>query len=377
MELLESLAFGAGVSGVNQMLGQYNAAQAYERQKELMDKQYQYNQSLQKSSASNQVEGLRMAGLNPALAGSNPSSAQSVGLGSADMGQTFPVQAADMLALAQAENLQADTAKKQSEVPNIKSDTELKLAEKLKIGEDAQRIKNLNDSFATENRSLGEMGRAMAQKWQSCPWYNELAFDTRSTIDAIAVGELPLSVGAMAAFEKVVNAQKNMSDADRTLVRNAFDNALAEAQFNDKAIFNAIASMPEKESKLLSSQRDKIVEELPEIRQKVANLVSDLKTKKLTQEQMRAEIDSFKRNDLGFLKSKGEYGKWLEGYAEEALLRVLPLAAGGALAKPSVRSSGSKPSASSSPYSYREIERYPDGKIKRSVKSEGVGSFRY
>ena len=314
MPILESLALGAGMAGVNQLLAQYNASQSYERQKHLMDKQAALNSALQKSSAINQVEGLRMAGLNPALAGSNPSSAQSVGLGSADMAQSFPIQASDMLTQAQIENIQADTAKKEAETPNVEADTSLKYAQRLKVLDEKQNIQNINDSYAAENRELAGIGKAMAEKWQSTPWYNNLAPDTKYTIDAIASGELPLTVGGMAAIEKVIKAQKDLSDADRAIVRNAFDNAVTEAQFNEKAVFDAIATRPEKEQKLLMAQRDKILEELPEIRSKVENLLSDLKTKSLTQEQMRAEIDSFKRGNLDYLKSKGEYGKWFEGY---------------------------------------------------------------
>ena len=340
--MLASLAGAAAISGVNNMLSEVHANKAHQRQLELMEKQNAMNKANALSAYSTQVQGMRMAGLNPAsLDGSgNPNVAAAVSQGSAAQGENVQMDPTSALLKAQADNLNADTEKKRAEVGNVNQDTDLKFAQKLftnenadKVNKEAQNIQNINDTYADTNRSLSDYGRGMAEKWQSSPWYNKLASATRDTIDAIASGETPLTVGGMRALQDVIDTQKNLSDADRKLVQNAFDNAVTESVFNDKSVMQAIVKEPKNRQDKLKAEIAKINAEIPEIRAKVQNLLDDLKTKKLSREDLRAKIDAFKRNDLGYLKSQGEYGKWFEGYAEEMLLHLLPFATGGALAR--------------------------------------------
>lgn len=340
--MLASLGAGAVISGVNNLLSEVHANKAQARQLELMEKQNAMNKANALSAYSTQVQGMRMAGLNPAsLEGAgNPNVSAPVSQGSAPQAENVQMDPASMLLKAQADNLNADTAKKRAEVGNVNQDTDLKFAQKLftnentdKVNKEAQNIQNINDTYADTNRGLAEFGRGMAEKWQSSSWYNKLAPATKDTIDSIASGETPLSVGGMRALQDVISSQKDLSDADRALVRNAFDNAVTESMFNDKSVMSAIAREPLWRQNKLKAEISKINAELPEIRAKVVNLIDDLKTKKLNREDMQAKIDAFKRNDLGYLKSKGEYGKWFEGYAEQMLLHLLPFATGGALAR--------------------------------------------
>ena len=233
--MLASLAGAAAISGVNNMLSEVHANKAHQRQLELMEKQNAMNKANALSAYSTQVQGMRMAGLNPAsLDGSgNPNVAAAVSQGSAAQGENVQMDPTSALLKAQADNLNADTEKKRAEVGNVNQDTDLKFAQKLftnenadKVNKEAQNIQNINDTYADTNRSLSDYGRGMAEKWQSSPWYNKLASATRDTIDAIASGETPLTVGGMRALQDVIDTQKNLSDADRKLVQNAFDNAV-------------------------------------------------------------------------------------------------------------------------------------------------------
>lgn len=340
--MLASLAGAAAISGVNNLLSEVHANRAHSRQLELMEKQNAMNKANALSAYSTQVQGMRLAGLNPAsLDGSgNPNVAAAVSQGSAAQGENVQMDPAAALLKAQADNLEADTAKKRAEVSNVDQDTDLKFAQKLftnenadKVNKEVQNIQNINDTYADTNRFLVDFSRGMAEKWQSSPWYNKLAPQTKDTIDAIASGEISLTIGGIQALQKTIDVQRDLSDADRKLVSNAFDNAITESMFNDKSVMAAISKEPKNRQDKLKAEIDKINAEIPEIRAKVVNLYDDLKTKKLNREQLQVEIDSFKRNDLGYLKSKGEYGKWFEGYAEQILMHLLPLAAGGAAAR--------------------------------------------
>ena len=209
--MLASLAGAAAISGVNNMLSEVHANQAHKRQLELMEKQNAMNKANALSAYSTQVQGMRMAGLNPAsLDGSgNPNVSAAVSQGSAAQGENVQMDPTSALLKAQADNLNADTAKKRAEVGNVNQDTDLKFAQKLftnensdKVNKEAQNIQNINDAYADTNRGLSEFGRGMAEKWQSAPWYNKLEPSTKDTIDAIASGETPLTVGGMRALRK-------------------------------------------------------------------------------------------------------------------------------------------------------------------------------
>lgn len=340
--MLGSLAGAAIVGGVNNMLSEYHANRAHKRQLELMDRQNAMNNANNVSAYIQQVQGMKMAGLNPASldGNTNPNVSAAVSQGAAAKGENVEMDPMSLMLRAQIENVEADTAKKRAEVGNVREDTDLKFAQKLfagantdKVNQETRNIQNVNDTYADTNRALEDFGRGMAEKWQSAEWFNKLSPQTKDTIDAIASGQMPLTVGGLRALRDVISSQRELSDADRSLVRNAFDNAVTESMFNDSSVMRAIAREPKVRQDKLKAETAKINAELPEIRAKVLNLLDDLKTKKLSREDMQAKLDAFKRNDLGFLKSKGEYGKWLEGYAEDMLLRLVPLVGGAAVAR--------------------------------------------
>lgn len=373
-------------------MSEMHASNQYTREKNLMNVQNSMNNANALGAYQRQVQGMRMAGLNPAAAMNQAPQQVTTSKGSVGMAENVEISPESLLLDAQRENIQADTAKKRAETGNVEVDTGKKFAEKLfteagteKVQAETTNINNINDTYADTNRSLAEFGRGMAEKWQASPWFNNLEPKTKDTIDAIATGEMPLTVGGIKALSDVIDAQKNLSDADRAVVRNAFDNAVTESMFSDKAVMDAISKEPKARYDLLNSQRDKILEELPKIRQEVQNLLSDLKTKKLTRAQMKATLDSFKAGNLDYLKSKGEYGKWFEKYAEEMLLRLMPMVTGGVAAKatfgsPKEQSKGMIEMPGDRGYNetMRDINRsghtivspYSDG-------GHGVGSFRY
>ena len=149
MSILAGLAAGAAISGVNNMFAQHNATKSYEREQKLMEKQNSMNVANAKNAYINQVEGMRMAGLNPALGVSSSPATPIVSAGSVDMAQTIPFNVQDSLAAAQIENINASTDVLKSEIPNKNADTALKVAERLyksagtnKVKEETQNIEN-------------------------------------------------------------------------------------------------------------------------------------------------------------------------------------------------------------------------------------------
>lgn len=248
---------GVMVHGVDQMLADKRATTSYRREKSLMNKQNAMNLSNAMTMPSIEAHGLRMAGFNPAMInGAGASPAPTATKGSADMAPTNSMDLGGIAQLAlinaQRDNIEAQTDKikaetnvtKWDESPNKQADTANKLASALRNGADAGRIQRENEAFDEENEHLAGFGQAMAEKWQGSDWYKGLSLDTKSTIDLIASGEVPLSVGAVRALSKVIASQKDLSNADRALVDNAFANAITEAMWNDDKVRSALALMP-------------------------------------------------------------------------------------------------------------------------------------
>lgn len=355
-DVMTGLAIGGVQAGVNNMFAQKNAEISYRRQNALMNKQNEMNMANMKSAPLQQVEGLRMAGFNPAMvAGAGSMSAPTVSQGNADMPQTIPFNAQDALAMAQIDKLEAESdlirAQKRTEderPENVKNDTSLKIAQKLytnantdKVEEEAQQIKNINNTFANENDMLAQTGMVMAQKWQKEKWYSNLLPDTRATIDGIADGSIPLSVGAMNAINKAIDVQKNLSDADAAIVKNAFSNAVIESQMSDKEVMAALQKEPWYRKENLRLTNDKISEDIKHIKNEIEKQLAEKpywKTNAKNEsallgyetEMKRMLNKSFESGDLDYLKSQGEYGKWLEKYSENLLERIIPAVTTGA-----------------------------------------------
>lgn len=338
---LGGLAASVGEGIVNNMLARDNAELSYNRQKQLMDKQNAMNNANIANAPMKQIEGLRMAGFNPAMvAGAGTSSPATVSQGNADMPTTVPFDfdySQTMLLDAQKENLEAQTEKLKAEVPKVKAEAQNLIADTLfkgantkKIEAEKQNIENINERYADQNNLIKPLGQTIADKWQNEPWFDKLAPDTQETIRGIANGEIELTVGGMDALERAIKTQSDLSDADHKVIKNAFDNAVLEGQFSDKAIFDAIKKLPESQQKQIEAQTDKLKAERDKIVYKMKDLIdAELKGKNLSNEQLEKIIKSFTAGDLDYLKSQGEYGKWLEKYSEEMLMRLLPMISGG------------------------------------------------
>lgn len=306
-----SMAAVGGAYALNNVISEVHASNQAKRDAALMRQQNALNKSNILGAYADKVAGLKMAGLNPALAadGSTPAVA-TASKASAGMAENVELDPASLLLKAQADNLNADTRKKNAEVGNVNEDTELKYAQKLftganqsKIEEETQNIKNINDTYSSQNRYLKDIGRGMAEKWQASSWYNSLAPQTKDTIDAIASGESPLTVGGMNALKSVIESQEKLSDADRKLIQNAFDNAVTEAMFNDQAVMDSIAQAPKNQQDLLKRQAEKIKAELPKIRAEIANLAADTKLKNLTAQDLTNRIKAYINTDLDYLRA--------------------------------------------------------------------------
>lgn len=320
-------ALSAGSTAINNVMSEYHADQQMSREKKLMSLQNQYNRSNALSAYQQQVQGMRIAGLNPAmLSGQTPQVAAPVTKGSVSQAENVEFDPATLLLDAQRRNVEADTEMKQAETAKISGvDTENTIADTLLKGASAdekkaltERTSQINAQWIDQNKALEEQGKVMAQKWQSEHWYSKLAPDTRNTIDAMASGEIPLTVGGMDALARTIRTQSDLSDADAKLVKNAFSNAIIDSQFSDKAVFDAIVNDPKIKQSLTQEQTKKLTADIDRLRYRMKDVI-DSEIDKLDSETKVNNSDywmklkqklAFEYENMDLSRGEGRYGNY-------------------------------------------------------------------
>lgn len=268
-------ALSAGSTVINNAMSEYHADQQMAREKKLMSLQNQYNRSNALSAYQQQVQGMRIAGLNPAmLSGQTPNVAAPVTKGSVSQAENVEFDPATMLLDAQRRNVEADTEMKQAETAkiagvdteNVKADTGAKkaatylthaqtvteggkpglvAAQTASTEQEAQRIKNLNQAFAEENSALGLFGQTMALQWQKESWYQSLPSGAKMVIDDIAKGEFDLTVGIANALDRSISTDSNMNEVQTDKAQYALTRAVIEGQMKSPKVMKALSRLPE------------------------------------------------------------------------------------------------------------------------------------
>lgn len=304
----EYLTLGAGgnIFGTAMGLGA-NAIQQnmqLENQKELMNQQNIINRNNAAQAAQIQVHGQQNAGLNPAMADGGIASAPTVSQGAAGMGAMTLNNVfdgiANIIAAAKAPseiaNIEATTAKTGAETENITYDfTTLKPEqvkkmeqEITKLNEDIQTAKNINEVYQTKSDFIKEHGPAIFTGWKdqlkSTNNWNKLPEKTRQTIESLSNGDIDLDVGSVEGLNQVINAQTNLSEADKRVMSNLVNTTVALKQLKNSKITDKIANMS-------SAQYDKLQTEMK------------LYDEKITNQQIKNWSDIV--NDKNFMVTKG------------------------------------------------------------------------
>lgn len=342
--------FGIMAHGVDQMLADKRATKSYNREREMMQMQNSMNKANMVGAPSMQVEGLRMAGFNPAMvngAGSSP--APTVSKGSSDMAQTIPFDVASIAQLglveAQKENIEAQTAKTEAETENIPktganidADTSKKIAETIheydkdnatktgiakteaeigKIEAETKSIQNTNEVFEEENKGVALFGQTMAMDWQKQDWYKSLPSGTKMVIDQVANGNVPLSIGSLRALITAIDTDGNMSKMQKDKAENALASAVAKGMLEDPKVKKALVKMPETQRNKLISETAKIIQERQILK---FNYDWDKEKKGIWEKQDPEKL----YNDVLKDPSLENYIKWINATINDKINRALP-----------------------------------------------------
>lgn len=280
------LAFGA-----NNMMEQFNANADFKRQQMLMAYQNRMNNQNNLNAQIQQVEGMRMAGLNPALAQTTSAPSANVGLGSASKAATIPINPADSLVMAQAENIREDTRGKQQQNDIVEA------------GNDAM-LSSYADSV---KREMDDLEKGIEGKDSDNPEVQKIQ-ERIDKLDGIyrriKSGEIKGALGIAKGIASASEASKNNMDIVSNYLRGRVDRAVLEKQIKDPATINALAKMPKVQQRKLAQEIEAIKQSITESKHGV--LLKDAKIAEIGQhiQQMADTILQAQVSDGAFIKYK-------------------------------------------------------------------------
>lgn len=260
--VMAGIAFGGVQAGVNNMFAQQNAAISYRRQKDLMNKQNQMNMANMRSAPFQQVEGLRMAGFNPAMVnGAGTQVAPTVSQGNADMPQTIPFNAQDALTMAQIENVEANTEKVNEETRGVEQQNDI-----VDTANDAA-VKGYLADFNREQEDLEKALKNMSPDSEEYQKTEGRIKDIEKMKARITEPEFRGALGLVKGTEAAAdNADKRMKILGNYL-KGAMDNSVAQKEL-DNGTVDALATMKK-------AQREKLAEDINHVKQ----LINESKSK--------------------------------------------------------------------------------------------------
>lgn len=357
---------------------------SYSHDREMQRSQADYNKQIAKevnshmaqlqrearlSGPSDLVAGLRMAGLNPALASGDTFASTSSGGGSgvgapssapsresSSMGklaiEAIKYQDAERdLMRAQAENLRADAAEKKSRIPgnnfvpeNIQSNTELNKSNAAFNAAKERNLEAQNRLLDSQSRLFNDdyVQRVKADKSieSMAKTYSELvANDPKATPFDKGIAQTLSEVsgrGAVDGLDKFIDLYGKNSD---TLARGIYNKLVSEVmsgQLNDKKVLEALRKMPETERNNLLAQSAQLAA-VTELAKSQKNLTDEEK-KKVTQqiELIKAQTKATYHGDVAAMFNAGDWSSLGSKLGYDGLVSIMQgvshgLASGGVL----------------------------------------------
>lgn len=255
---------------------------------------YMYSQQAQRNAARNEVEGLRAAGLSPVFA--DGSAAASAAAGSVGTAQAPSADAANLLALAQLENIKAQTAKTKADAKSTEIDNSIKEGE---------------NSTLAENMSL---------------WYRKLAENTTDEewkkfyleqSDFAARGDF--TRGNYDALIKYLDLQGKPEEAIERKLDKKLSAYLAELRWNkakgqtleSNDFVKALGSLDARQSDLLSEQAAKLISERKNVEKDTDLIGAKITLTNEQIEQVKAAAAQLKDTNVMEFINQGDYGRAL------------------------------------------------------------------
>lgn len=277
--MIGSILANLGLGAVNNVMSEWHADQAFKRQKELMSMQNRMNNANAVNAYSQQVEGARMAGLNPAMLNGQQPAVQSVSQGSAPQGENVELNPQDMLLMAQVDNIKAQTNKTKEETEQVHkvneiTDTANDAAKATYLEHLDRQIADLTDQASKFKPGSKEYDSLMDR-------VDQLNASKEKVNDPAFVGALGIAQGMKSGAESV----KADFDAVNGFLNGRLDKNVLLKKNMDPGIVDAIASMPK-------LQKEHLAQSIEQIKQAIAESESKEELNDKTVEKIQKEIES-------------------------------------------------------------------------------------
>lgn len=275
--MIGSILAGLATGAVNNFMSEWHADKAQDREKELMEKQNQMNKVNALDAYRNTVQGMKMAGLNPAIANdSQPVQASPVSKGSGAKGENVELSPQDLLIQAQAKNLDAQTEKIKEEAgaekrKNDITDTSNDAAKATYLEHIDRQVAELTDEAGKLKKDSAEYGRLMDR-------IDQLNASKEKVKDPKFVGALGIADGIRSGAEAV----KSDFDVINNFLRGKMDKEVLVKKFG-KNVAEDLARMPK-------LQRQQLEETITHIQQMVAESESKEKLNDQTVLKLQQDI---------------------------------------------------------------------------------------
>lgn len=247
-------------TGVQHALNERSAERSFDRQKQLLRQEYDYNQMAQRNAVRNTIAGAVDAGVNPVgvlnSGGFTPAGASASGASSASVAR--PDLRPDRTT-AQADQMNAQVAIMQKQLDDVQASIDLKKSQKDNVDADTEGKNLNNDSFRDANQAANENMREHLAGLKDL--FESLGIDTSSIdakIDDIDKGVRVYTQGAIRLNSEFEKYRKDLLENIPRYDQTNFDYKVAELKKNNPKIAEAIATLPLSEQDKINAEISKI-----------------------------------------------------------------------------------------------------------------------
>lgn len=287
----------------------------FAEQEELQRNAAKLNATAVRNQAQLQAQSLQNAGLNPAAvtgAGAPSVQAGAAAGSTSQLGNVFS-GLAELIAAAKAPSeiektvaetnfVGAQTEKTGAETRGIEQQVNHvvpQLMEKTgkeidSLGESIRNAKNVNDAFEAQDKFLREHSSAvfdqMRTRLKDKGFWDSLAPNTRATLERLADGDITIGTGEYDGLVKAIDSQMKLSNADKDMIKNAFDSNVLLRQYSDAGVMKALTKLPE-------DVRNELYTRIKKMNQEIQGIVQDIKTSKTQADLNKAleKLNTFRR----------------------------------------------------------------------------------
>lgn len=338
-----SMAAVGGAYALNNFVSEVHASNQAARDAKLMHEQNALNRSNVLGAYVDKVTGMKMAGLNPALAADGTPAVATASKASAGMAENVEFDPASLLLKAQADNLAAQTDKTKAETKkiegvdtsNVEADTQAKLQSVAKMAKDMQktdadikklgaetalvgmqvktegfkpnllwaqaeseykkagltdseinkikaetaRVWQLNSQYKDQNEAYSKLGPKIAEDVINSANFEVLDDASKQFWQNVKDGKVKLTVGAMLAVNDLYNTNTNITAKDRENNEATLGKIVTKRQLFDEDTVKALGNLPKHQAKAVELGLNELANRIENISKDTALKTEEAKLK--------------------------------------------------------------------------------------------------